>query len=502
MRILTKSGMKTLENAAAASGKTTLAEMMDRAGQGAAQLLIDRFTPFGKNAAIVCGSGNNGGDGFVCAETLQKAGARGCVILACGAPKTELSRAAFEKMSPAVAVIDYAKMPQQALGAIRSADFLVDGVFGFGFHGTLPENLLPLFDAMNESAAKKLALDLPSGVAADTGDESNAAFRADLTAAFTALKPAHVLPKSRGYCGESVVLPVGIDSNETAGYDGYEVLDLETVKAAWEPREEESHKGTYGRLFALAGSFGMAGAAMMSGKAALRCGVGLLELAASKALYPVLAPALPEAVFCLYDSGDPAPVAAAAKRASAVLIGCGISESEEARILLETALENAGGPVVIDADGINLVAKHTDILKYRKTPAVLTPHPKEAARLLRTDAAAIQADRRGAALEIAKTFGSVCILKGSGTVVASPEGALYLNVTGNPGMAKGGSGDVLAGMVGSLLAQGRDPLYAAAVGAFLHGYAGDLCAEKFSQTAMLPGDLIEMLPEVFGRIER
>ena len=505
MRILTKSGMKALEADTAAAGKITLAEMMERAGAGAAALLGERFALSGKKAAVVCGSGNNGGDGFVCAGKLCEAGADTAVILAFGAeetPKTELARAAFERLPKEIPVIRYGENAPQALEAVFRADILVDGVFGFGFRGELPEGLRPLFRKMNESPAKKLALDLPSGIAADSGDAAQDAFKADLTAAFTAKKPAHVLPKSRGFCGECVVLPVGIDPRDAADYEGYEVLSLDEIKACRKPRAAESHKGTYGRLFALAGSFGMAGAAMMAVKAAQRCGVGLAELAVSKELYPVLAPALPEAVFCLYERDDLSPVAAAARRANAVLIGCGLSQSEAARDALQSVLHYAAGPVVLDADGINLIARHIDILKLRKTPLVLTPHPREAARLLKTEPAAVQADRRAAARKIAKKFDAVCVLKGSGTVIASPQGEFCLNPTGNPGMAKGGSGDVLAGMIGALLAQGIEPFPAAAIGAYLHGFAGDLCAERLSQTAMLPSDLIETLPEVFGKIER
>ncbi len=502
MRILTKAGIQALENKTAAEGKTTFDEMMRLAGTGAAQLLKERFSLQNRKAVVVCGSGNNGGDGFVCAGKLRENTADVCVVLACGKPRTPLAKAAYERMDPRIPVIDFFERPDEAGETILNADCLIDAVFGFGFHGEFPENLRILFRKMNESPAKKLALDLPSGLACDSGSSACDVFKADITAVFTAKKPVHILPKSRGYCGECVIVPVGISPEDIHDFDGYEVLDLNTVIANWKQRVPESHKGTYGRLFALAGSFGMAGAAMMAAKAAQRCGVGLLELASEKEMYPVLAPVLPEAVFCLYGNENTIPVAQGAERASAVLVGCGLSQSPTALSALSAALKNAAGPVVIDADGINLIASHTDILIDRKTPVVLTPHPKEAARLLATDVTRIQTDRRAAAAQIARTFNAICVLKGTGTVIASPEGAFYLNPTGNPGMAKGGSGDALAGMIGAFLAQGTEPFYAAALGAYLHGYAGDLCAEKYSQTAMLPNDLIETLPEVFKMIER
>lgn len=276
------------------------------------------------------------------------------------------------------------------------------------------------------------------------------------------------------------------------------------------PRDPEGNKGDFGRLLCICGSEGMAGAAVMSTRAAVRCGAGLVELALPRSIYPVAAAQLCEPVFCLLETspdGEPVPAARAALgksigKASAILIGCGLGKSaaafdEVARVLRESLV-----PVVLDADGINLAAEHIDILKTARAPLILTPHPGEMARLLRTDASDVQARRSELALNFARMHGVILVLKGAGTLIASPNGDLVRNSTGNPGMAKGGSGDVLAGMIASFTAQGMEPFEAAVNGVYLHGLAGDCCAERLSRSAMLPTDLIEELPGLFLKIGR
>ncbi len=283
---------------------------------------------------------------------------------------------------------------------------------------------------------------------------------------------------------------------------------LRILRSMLKPRAADSNKGDYGRLLCICGSEGMAGAAMMSIGAALRCGAGIVEAALPRSLYPVVAARLAEPVFTLLDlqpDGQLSPsseisLRAAISRASAVLIGCGLGKSASARKELSLVLQNAEVPVVVDADGINLAAEHTDTIKAAEAPLILTPHPGEMARLMKTGAAEIQAHRRQVALGFAAEFGVTLVLKGAGTLVASPTGRLYRNTTGNPGMAKGGSGDTLAGMIASFAAQGIAPFESAAGAVYLHGLAGDRCAARLSQTAMLPTDMADALPELFLQI--
>ena len=285
---------------------------------------------------------------------------------------------------------------------------------------------------------------------------------------------------------------------------------LRTLRAVLRPRPADSNKGDYGRLLCVCGSEGMAGAAVMSVSAALRCGAGLVEAALPASIYPVVAARLAEPVFTLLhplpdgspSAGDGAALSGAVARSSSVLIGCGLGKSAAARSEVSAVLRQSSVPVILDADGINIAAEHINILEACKAPLVLTPHPGEMARLLGATAADVQSRRKEIARSFSAAHGVVLVLKGAGTLVASPDGRLYRNATGNPGMAKGGSGDVLAGMIASFAAQGIAP-YDAAVGAvYLHGLAGDRCAMEKSQSAMLPTDLVAMLPELFLKIGR
>ncbi|MFU0833704.1 MAG: Multifunctional fusion protein [Oscillospiraceae bacterium] len=276
------------------------------------------------------------------------------------------------------------------------------------------------------------------------------------------------------------------------------------------PRDPESNKGNYGRLLCVCGSEGMAGAAAMSTLSALRCGVGIVETALPKTIYPIVAALAPEAVFSLLDiSADGTmteraeqSILTALSRASACLVGCGLGKSSYARAAVSLLLRESKVPLVLDADGINIVAEHIDALNTASAPLVLTPHPGEMARLLKTTVKEVQQNREHYALWFAQKYGVILVLKGAGTLVASPQGQLYRNTTGNPGMAKGGSGDVLAGMIASFAAQGIDLFQAAAGAVYLHGLAGDECAKSLSQCAMLPTDLIGKLPELFLKIGR
>ena len=277
---------------------------------------------------------------------------------------------------------------------------------------------------------------------------------------------------------------------------------LAEIKALFSPRENDTHKGTYGTVLSVCGSYGMAGAAFLSAKAALRCGAGLVVAAVPQSVYPLLAPMLPEAVFAPYDEAKATvSVVPRLKKATALLCGCGLGQSREAAELTAALLCEAECPIVLDADGINIVARHIHSLEAVKAPLVLTPHPLELARLLDCSVSEIQANRESVAKRAAQQFNAVVVLKGYRTVVATPSGDTFINPTGNPGMAVGGSGDVLAGMIVSLLAQGFTPWDAARAGVYLHGAAGDAAAARLSQHAMLPSDMLDELGALFLKLE-
>lgn len=287
------------------------------------------------------------------------------------------------------------------------------------------------------------------------------------------------------------------------------IITKEYVASHLPPRVADSHKGTYGTLLTVCGSYGMAGAALLCARGALRSGVGLLRAAVPQSVYPLLVEAIPEAVFCPVAerdgcfSADAIPTLTdALTTADVVVIGCGMGRGEGQTEVVRHLLSHSTVPVILDADGINAVTPHILTEEARSAPLILTPHPGEMARLLGMTTAEVQAHRQEVACRLAAQTGAVVVLKGHHTLVASPDGTVMENPTGNSGMATGGSGDVLAGIVGSLVAQGLPPYEAAVCGVYLHGAAGDLAAAKYSQHGMLPTDLIEELGSLFLQFEK
>lgn len=273
-------------------------------------------------------------------------------------------------------------------------------------------------------------------------------------------------------------------------------------------RPDDSNKGTLGSLLCICGSYGMAGAAIMAGKAALRCGIGLLKIAVPKSIYPVCATNILESVYYPLEETSNGVISSKntdfllemCEKSSAVLIGCGLSVCDDTKNLVQSVITNCEKPLVIDADALNCICNKPEFLKNLKAPAIITPHPGEMARLLHSTPKAVNSNRENTAIDFAKKFGVVTVLKGAGTIIASPDGEVYINHTGNSGMATGGSGDVLSGIIGSLLAQGAAPINAAAAGVFLHGTIGDLAAEKLGKISMLPTDMIDMIPTAYLKL--
>ena len=278
---------------------------------------------------------------------------------------------------------------------------------------------------------------------------------------------------------------------------------LEEIRRCFLPREADSHKGSYGTVLSVCGSYGMAGAALLTATAALRCGAGLVRAALPNSIYPIVATRLPEAVYVPYET---AGVAVAEKlqtqRTDAMVIGCGLGQSVQTAEMIAALLNEAHCPVILDADGINLAARHIVIPETKHVPLILTPHPMEMARLMGCSVEEVQRDRETVAQRAAVQWDAIVVLKGHRTVIAAPNGEVWINTTGNAGMAVGGSGDVLAGMIASFVAQGMTPWDAAKCGVYLHGMAGDRAAQKLSQHAMLPTDMIDELSALFLKLEQ
>jgi len=510
MYVLNSFQMRAVEKAAIQQGIEEL-RLMENAGSAAARIIRSKYIVREKSVVILCGKGNNGGDGFVIARKLLDEGANIKIILASGLPATESAAEMFSRLKNTdVEIISLDTEPYIAASIVKNADIIVDCVYGIGFKGNLPDYLRNIFRLVNSGYAQVISIDVPSGVNADTGEGDADAIKASLTITFTSIKKGLTTPAGAKYCGEIQVAAIGIDEGLLLPYvsDSTEIT-LDMVKCYFGKRKSDTHKGDYGRLLSFCGSRGMTGAAVLAAKAALRCGTGLVVCAIPASLYPIAAASMPEAVFFPLDedgSGDFAVssktlLRAQAKKADAVLIGCGLGQGKGAASLVFELLNSTECPIILDADGINIISKHINKLKTVHAPIILTPHPGEMSRLTGLSVPEIQADRTGIAKRFAEETGAVVVLKGDKTVIAAPGMPVLINTTGNPGMATGGSGDVLAGMIAAFVAQGLEPYTAAMCGVHLHGLAGDRAALRLSQRFMLPSDIIEELSGLFLILE-
>ncbi|MBQ5911425.1 MAG: NAD(P)H-hydrate dehydratase [Clostridia bacterium] len=490
MYVVDKATMQLAEGLANSSG-TSFFALMQNAGAAAADYIIKDNNVSGKKVLIICGKGNNGGDGFVMASHILAAGAKVFVTLPLGDPATDISKKAFSQMDKKVAVL----ATDEAVAEINSFDVIIDAVFGTGFGGEAPSGKVQ--DIFTAAKKSNYAVDIPSGLECDNGKGYASALKTDCTLTFAAKKLCHVLPKSADVCGNVVCLDIGI-SEEQLVSAGAKIKENE--RPIFEKRPKTCHKNTFGTALTVTGSYGMSGAAILSAKAALRTGVGLLKVACIEENYTALAVSVPEAILLPLKSGgktyryrDIDRLTDALKSASALLIGCGLSVNEDTKKIIATLLEKSDVPVVLDADGINAASLDIQLLKNVKAPVIITPHPAEMARLIKTDTATVEANRFKVACDFSREYGVYTVLKGANTIIASPSGRLTVGTNGNPGLASAGSGDVLSGILTALLAMGLKPYEAATSAVWLHAAAGDKAKELLGERAMLPSDVIGSL---------
>ena len=497
MRLIKPKQMREAERLSHERGMS-YAMLADKAGAALADF-IDNCEKDG-SVLFLCGNGNNACDGFVAAELLSKRGRSVSVALLCGEPKTDIARAAYEKL-----LHSHAKLIalSEAECALRETDgAVVDCVFGTGFHGSLPDDIAKLFAVSTK--AVRIAADIPSGADGLTGRVAGACFRADYTLAFGAEKTGTQQYPAKEFCGELFIADIGLSEDIFAELSPLPyLLDVISVPRLPE-RRRDSHKGSFGRLLCVCGSRDMTGACVLSARAAMKCGAGLVTVASVAEAVSAVSLLLPEATHITLDEtadgmlsrGSFTRIFDAARGASAVLIGCGLGVSEDTRYIVRELLSSLECPIILDADGINCISDSIDIIKASQADILLTPHPGEMARLTGKTTALVQENRIECAEEFARENGCTVLLKGAATILAG-NGVLAVNPTGNPGMSRGGSGDVLAGMAAAFAAQGMGIADAAALAAFLHGYAGDLAAQRLTEYAMLPSDIIDCLPEAF-----
>jgi len=511
MRIVTCAQMREMESIALDSGISAL-RLMENAGSAAARCIRETLPVAGKRCTVICGHGNNGGDGFVVARRLLESNAQVTVLMACGSPGTTESADMFERLSSLRPVIIDASQTQRSIIAIKSSDIIVDAVFGTGFREAVIEpRLTDLFEAINNSGAEIFSLDMPSGANADTGEISGACIKACCTVTFGAPKTGQFVFPAATFCGRIATVGIGLpESSFTLHNLSVELPDKDLIAGMLPKRAIDSNKGNYGNVLCLCGSLGMAGAAYLAAMGALRCGAGIVTLGVPQSVYLPIASKLNE---CLVYPLAATPAGSfaysnleaiqeMAKKTSVMLLGCGLSLNEETKSLVRDIVGSLSCPIILDADGINAFEGHIDLLRTSKAELILTPHPGEMSRLCGKPIAEIQRNRLDTAREFAKEYGVTLVLKGANTVVAAKDGRAFINPTGNPGMAKGGSGDILAGMTAALTAQGIEPVKAACCAVFIHGLAGDLCAEKLSQYGMLPSDMLMEIPQIFRDMSR
>ena len=481
MDVLTREQIRKSEENAVHSGAFSFLELMKKAGDKASEIILQNTIVENKRVCVVCGNGNNGGDGFVIAQNLKDKGATVTVVLAMGQPLTDSAKHYFSLLSGVNIANEYT----------GDFDIVIDAIFGIGLNRAPSEKLQKIINNMNGTSAFKVAVDIPSGIDCDTGKVLDDCFNADLTVTFIALKPCFLLPPASDFVGKVAVADIGVSPC------GFEYKTIETP--VFQERKRNSHKGSYGTAVMFCGSYGMAGAGILSARACLRSGVGIAKCVMPKSIYEILTCAVPEAVCNIAEETKNGgfkgniDIKTFLYKASAVLVGCGIGNNKHTQKLVKRIVLESKVPLVIDADGINALVSNINVLKKTNASIIITPHPAEMARLTNKTVAEIEQNRVKTVIDFSKEYGCFTVLKGANTIVATPDGQVFFNTCGNAGMATGGSGDVLAGIVVSYLAQGMDILTAVKNAVYIHSATADKVAKEKGERALLPSDIIEAL---------
>lgn len=526
MKVVSAEQMRKLDRCAMDDFKIPGEELMDRAGLGVADAvdgMFDKCSMKDPAVLLVAGRGNNGGDAFAAARYLRHYGYDTEVWVA-GA-LSEISgdaRTHFNKMKESKVHVEELPTKEDwelALDDIRFAQavdmgVVVDGVLGTGIKGPARGPSAGAISYINASARHSIvvAIDVPSGLNADTGVAEGDAVKADLTVTMGLPKRGLIEPRAADYVGRIEVIDIGIPPELIENtHSDLELITAQDLSLLFPRRHRGSHKGSFGHLLIIGGASGYSGAIAMAARAATRSGVGLVTTVVPRSIAPIVASQVPEAMIHAAEETEAGSLSANCwpawreriKAFSAVLVGPGLTRHDNAASLAARILQDCQVPLVMDADALNAFEGRAGDLRRERAEngtLVITPHPGELGRLMGCAAADIQADRFKAAMEAADKTGSVVIVKGAGTLVARSGRKLHINMTGNPGMASGGSGDVLAGLLGGILAQGFFPFNAAQAAVFLHGKAGDEAARIRTEFGMTASDLIEFIPRAFQHV--
>jgi len=516
MKLLSRNEMRELDNLTIKKIGISGLILMENAGREVAELIEEKWLSLiGKSIYIFCGRGNNGGDGLVVARHLFNKKCRVKVFLT--TQKERLKGDTATNLEIALNMgIDVREVTSKSdISSLKKEHFkregvIVDALLGTGAKGAPRGVIKELIKLINELGGNVVAVDIPSGVDADTGEVLGEAVRAKYTVTFAYPKRGLYLYPGMDYAGKIKIVNIGIP---------YSLLDEKKIKSNLFTREDippdlffrplSSHKGNFGHLLVIAGSRGMTGAAALVSLAALRVGAGLVTLGIPQSLNPILEVKLTEVMTLPLPETEEGTISSKALdkinkfacRCKALVLGPGLSTQEETKELVKKVMTSLKIPLVLDADGINALIENIELITRYPAPIIITPHPGELSKLLSLSIPEVQKDRILSSRILAEKTQKVVILKGARTVITDEQGNSWVNSTGNPGMASGGSGDVLSGMIGGFLVQGIDPPMAAKVGVYLHGLAGDLAVKEKEQLSLIAGDILENIPRTIRSLK-
>ncbi len=489
------------------------AVLMENAGRGATKILCEHFNDLHKGlVSIVCGGGNNGGDGFVIARYLQQRGIQVKVFLLTEPDRisgdARIYFGVLQQLKVPVQIVSQSGLTNEILQEWQKSVCIVDAIFGTGLSREVTGLYRQAIEGIQASKRPVLAVDIPSGINADNGKVQGVAVRAECTATFGLPKRGLYLYPAVDFSGRIECVDIGIPPHlihslnlKEEIFDPFWLLDIFN-------RDGDTHKGTYGHLFILAGSTGKTGAAFLSSEAALRTGAGLVTLGIPDTLNHILEQKLTEVMTFPFPSNEAGSLSTKslgkiqefASLVQGLVVGPGLGVNTETEKIIREIWRDVQRPMVWDADALTMLAGNPDWQGKQSSEIIITPHPGEMSRLLGKPVTWVQENRIEAVKSFSKQWGVITVLKGSRTLIADPEGNLRINTTGNPGMASAGMGDVLAGMIGALLVQGISPFDAASLGVWLHGAAGDRVANAMGPVGFLASDLMQSLPSVFKEL--
>ncbi|PYV50671.1 MAG: bifunctional ADP-dependent NAD(P)H-hydrate dehydratase/NAD(P)H-hydrate epimerase [Acidobacteria bacterium] len=520
MKIVTSAEMREIDRITTEKFGVPSLTLMENAGSAVAEFTLPSY-PKAKSFGVICGKGNNGGDGFVAARKLYQAGREVRLLLLADPSELRGDAAAnFAKLpkDPSTFAI-FNAWGEPAFREVFGCDVLIDAILGSGFHPPVSGVYAEAIAKINAAAAPVVAVDVPSGADADVmGHQTGTVARADTIVTFTAPRPAHVFGNLTS--GPTVIAPIGTPPEAIQSSLNLQVITPREIALLLGPRPRDSNKGMYGHVLVVGGSLGKTGAAVMAGFSALRTGAGLVTVASPQSTLPVIASFHPELMTEPLSETEIASISKVAleeferiaEKKTVLAIGPGISRHPSTEEFVRSVIEKSQVPTVLDADGLNAFEGRASDLNRRnrrgdtenaeKVPAlVLTPHPGEMARLTGLGVAAIQRDRINVARSFAREHEVIVVLKGDRTAIAKPDGEVWVSTTGNPGMATGGTGDILTGIVAGMLAQNTKRDFLAVLAAVhLHGLTGDVAEEAIGEHSLVATDLIRALPEAFRRV--